>query len=538
MANDSISTHTYAIDFGTSNTVVARWNAAVEKIETVKLPGLSQQLSDNPPLIPSLVYVKNASQEEVIVGQTVRDRGLDINNDSRFFRGFKRGIGVPIQGFLPQLDEKLITFERVGEWFLQELLAQLQTNVPASPESLILTVPVDSFEAYRHWLTGVCQSMAVEQVRMLDEPTAAALGYGVADGELLLVVDFGGGTVDLSLVQLSDRNKQTQGFILKWGKKILGENSSQRASSARVIAKAGQNLGGTDIDNWLIDYFTATQGLPKSSLTLRLAEKLKIQLSSQRSASEIYFNDETLESYELNLNRQQLEDILQQQQFFTRLDELMTQVLQQARRNGIEASDLDAVLLVGGTVQIPAVQNWIRQYFDETKIRCDRPFEAIATGALQVAMGWEVKDFLYHSYGIRYWNRKQNCHSWHPIIKTGQPYPMEKPVELILGASMENQPSIELIIGELGTDTGGYEVYFDGDRLVTRTVNARANIVQPLNDRDGARTIAKLNPLGNPGSDRIKLLFRVDRQRYLQITVEDLLTNAILLENKIVAQLS
>ncbi len=538
MANDSIQTNTYAIDFGTSNTVIARWNAAAEKIETVKLPGLSQQLGSNPPLIPSLVYVKNASQEEVIVGQTVRDRGLDASNDSRFFRAFKRGIGVPIQGFLPQLDEKLVTFEQVGEWFLQELMTQLQTQAPTSPEALILTVPVDSFEAYRHWLTGVCQSMSVEQVRMLDEPTAAALGYGVADEELLLVIDFGGGTVDLSVVQLSDRNKQTQGFILKWGKKILGESSSQRASSARVLAKAGQNLGGTDIDNWLIDYFTATQGLPKSSLTLRLAEKLKIQLSSQRSASEIYFNDETLESYELNLDRQQFDQILQQQKFFTRLDELMTQVLQQARRNGIEASDLDAVLLVGGTVQIPAVQNWIAQYFDEAKIRCDRPFEAIATGALQVAAGWEVKDFLYHSYGIRYWNRKQNCHSWHPIIKTGQPYPMEKPIELILGASIENQPSIELIIGELGAATGSYEVYFDGDRLVTRTLNSEATIVQPLNDREGARTIARLNPLGNPGSDRIKLLFRVDRQGYLQITVEDLLTNETLLENKIVAQLS
>lgn len=538
MTTDSISTNTYAIDFGTSNTVIARWNAAAEKIETVKLPGLSQQLGSNPPLIPSLVYVRDASQEEVIVGQTVRDRGLDVSNDSRFFRGFKRGIGTPIQGFLPQLDEKLVTFEQVGEWFLQELIAQLQTNVPASPESLILTVPVDSFEAYRHWLTGVCQSMSVEQVRMLDEPTAAALGYGVADGELLLVIDFGGGTVDLSVVQLSARNKQTQGFILKWGKKILGESSSQRAASARVIAKAGQNLGGADIDNWLIDYFVAAQGLPKSSLTIRLAEKLKIQLSSQRSASEIYFNDETLESYELNLDRQQFEQILQQQQFFTRLDELMTQVLQQARRNGIEASDLDAVLLVGGTVQIPAVQNWIAQYFDETQIRCDRPFEAIATGALQIATGWEIKDFLYHSYGIRYWNRKQNCHSWHPIIKTGQSYPMDKPVELILGASIENQPSIELIVGELAAETGGYEVYFDGDRLVTRTLNSEANIVQPLNDREGARTIARLNPLGNPGSDRIKLLFRVDRQGYLQITVEDLLTNATLLENKIVAQLN
>ena len=60
----------------------------------------------------------------------------------------------------------------------------------------------------------------------------------------------------------------------------------------------------------------------------------------------------------------------------------MAQVLQQGRRNGIEVGDIDGVLLVGGTSQIPAVQAWISQYFDQTKIRSDRPFEAIAQGAL------------------------------------------------------------------------------------------------------------------------------------------------------------
>jgi molecular chaperone DnaK (HSP70) len=288
----------------------------------------------------------------------------------------------------------------------------------------------------------------------------------------------------------------------------------------------------------LVDYFVARENLPKSSLTTRLAERLKIQLSSQTEATEVYFDDETLDSYELHLDRDRFEEILEQQQFFSQLDGLMTQILQQARRNGIELSDIDGVLLVGGTVQIPAVQNWIAQYFEKTKIKCDRPFEAVAAGALQLLRGLEVKDFLYHSYGIRYWDRQQNRHNWHPIIKTGQPYPMEQPIELVLGASVENQPSIELIIGELGQETGGVEVYFDGDRLLTRTLEAGTKVVQPLNDQDGARTIAQLNPLGNPGNDRIKLLFRVDGQRYLRLSVEDILTNETLLDNTIVVQLS
>ncbi|MEG4943456.1 Hsp70 family protein [Microcoleus sp. F4-D5] len=526
-----------AIDFGTSNTVVARWNPARSQPETLKLPGLSAISAQNPPLIPSLLYVEDAAQSKVILGQQVRDKGLDLSGDSRFFRNFKRGIGTSVQGFVPELDGQLVTFERVGEWYLSQIVNSIR-ELPLPIDSLIFTVPVDSFEAYRHWLGKVSQSLQVEQVRMLDEPTAAALGYGLADRENLLVIDFGGGTLDLSLVRLdASSNKKPLGFILKWGEKLLAESSAQKTKVARVLAKAGQNLGGSDIDNWLVDYFVQIKGLAKSPITTRLAERLKIQLSLVNQAVEVYFDDENFESYELELDRYRFESILAEHQFFDKLDECMNQVLQQARRQGLEIGDIDAVLLVGGTVQIPAVGRWVQQYFDPAKIRCDKPFEAIAQGALQLSQGIEIKDFLYHSYGIRYWNRRDNCHSWHSLIKSGQSYPMSEPVELVLGASLENQPSIELIIGELGAETGGTEIYFDGDRLITRQLAGQTS-VQPLNDKDGARSIAQLTPPGYPGSDRIKVLFRVDEQRFLRITVEDLLTNETLLEDKPVVQLS
>jgi molecular chaperone DnaK (HSP70) len=528
---------TIAIDFGTSNTVVARWNPARSQPETLKLPGLSAISAQNPPLIPSLLYVEDAAQSKVILGQQVRDKGLDLSGDSRFFRNFKRGIGTSVQGFVPELDGQLITFERVGEWYLSQIVNSIR-ELPLPIDSLIFTVPVDSFEAYRHWLGKVSQSLEVEQVRMLDEPTAAALGYGLADRENLLVIDFGGGTLDLSLVRLdASSSKQPLGFILKWGEKLLAESSAQKTKVARVLAKAGQNLGGSDIDNWLVDYFVQTKRLAKSPITTRLAERLKIQLSLVNQAVEVYFDDENFESYELELDRTRFESILAEHQFFDKLDECMNQVLQQARRQGLEIGDIDAVLLVGGTVQIPAVGRWVEQYFDPAKIRCDKPFEAIAQGALQLSQGIEIKDFLYHSYGIRYWNRRDNCHSWHSLIKSGQSYPMSEPVELVLGASVENQPSIELIVGELGAETGGTEIYFDGDRLITRQLAGQTS-VQPLNDKDGARSIAQLTPPGYPGSDRIKVLFRVDEQRFLRITVEDLLTNETLLEDKPVVQLS
>ncbi|WP_071517488.1 Hsp70 family protein [Geitlerinema sp. PCC 9228] len=533
---------TIAIDFGTSNTVVARWNQATQQPETIELPKIAWQMHQTAPLVPSLVYVEDASQGKVLVGQAVRDRGLDLKSDPRFFRGFKRGIGQNVQGFLPELDGEIIDFERVGSWFFSQVVASLrQIQLPV--ESLVLTVPVDSFESYRYWLGNVCKSLQVEQVRLLDEPTAAALGYASSDRDLLLVVDFGGGTLDLSLVQLNQSaSKKFTGFILKWGEKMFGEKSAQKPKLARVIAKSGLNLGGGDIDDWLVDYFVETQGIDKTPLMTRLSERLKIQLSMQAEAEEIYFDDETLDSYELKLNRKTFEEILQQRQFFQQLDKCMEQVLQQARRQGIEAKDIEAVLMVGGTVQIPAVQNWVEQYFDRDRIRSEQPMTAIATGALQLMQGMEVKDFLYHSYGIRYWDRRQNQHNWHPIVQSGQPYPMSEPVELVLGASVSNQPSIELVLGELGTETGGMEVYFDGDRLVTRpksnpTTAGSAPTVQPLNDREGARQIAKLDPPANPGSDRIKVRFWVDEQRFLRVTVEDLLNLETLVENQIVLQL-
>ena len=530
-----------AIDFGTSNTVIARWNPVTQQPETLNIPELSIQQGLNPPLIPSLLYVEDASNSQFFVGQQVRNRGVDVKGDSRFFRSFKRGIGTDIQGFLPELDGRNITFEQIGEWYLQKVIKEL-SSVEGGLDSLVLTVPVDSFEAYRHWLGKVCESLPVEQVRMLDEPTAAALGYGLTEEDLLLVVDFGGGTLDLSLVRLDksvkQESKQPLGFLLKFGNKSLAEDSKQKVKTARVLAKAGQSLGGTDIDNWLTDYFAKNQGLAISPLTTRLAEKVKIQLSTQNQASEVYFNDETFESYELELNRDSFENILQENSFFAMLDESMAQLLQQARRQGIEVADINAVLLVGGTSQIPAVQTWIQNYFDSDKIRSKQAFEAIAHGALQLAQGVEVKDFLYHSYGIRYWNRRQNQHNWHPIIKEGQPYPMNKPVELYLGASLENQPSIELIIGELGAESSGTEVYFDGDRLITRRVETNEITVKPLNDSDGARNIANLTPPGFPGSDRVKVFLEVDSERFLRITVDDLLSGETLLENQIVAQLS
>ncbi|MGF1461464.1 MAG: Hsp70 family protein, partial [Leptolyngbyaceae cyanobacterium] len=245
---------TFAIDFGTSNTVVTRWNAATQQPAVVAIPERAQQLGNNPPLVPSLVYVKDAAAGTVKVGQQVRDRGLDISSDQRFFRNFKRGIGTPIQGFLPELDGHEISFEQIGQWFLTDVITTLQRQ--EALDAVIFTVPVDSFEVYRHWLGQTCEALNLSQVRMLDEPTAAALGYGIQQEETVLVVDFGGGTLDFSLVELAIApQRKPLGFILRWGNKSLAESTAQQPQRAKVLAKAGENLGGAEIDNWLADYY-------------------------------------------------------------------------------------------------------------------------------------------------------------------------------------------------------------------------------------------------------------------------------------------
>jgi len=529
---------TLAIDFGTSNTVVARWNPVTQCPETLRLPGLSQIQAQTPPLIPSWLYVQSAQPVEVLAGQAVGDRGLDLDGDPRFFRCFKRGIGHPIQGYLPTIEHQPLTFEQIGEWFLRQVIQGIQgTGIPL--ESLVVTVPVDSFEAYRHWLGSVFTQLAIPQVRLVDEPTAAALGYGASDRDLVLVVDFGGGTLDLSLVRLPSASGATRplGFLLKWGDQSFQSQSNQQIKTAQVLAKVGKNLGGSDIDHWIADYFSQLHGIPATPLLTRLGERLKIELSRSYEALETYFDEENFESYSLRLDRSTLSEILQQHHFFEQLEQSMQQLLQQALQRGIAAEDMGAVLLVGGTSQIPGVQAWIRSYFNSDRIHSNQPFEAIAHGALHIAQGLTIKDFLYHSYGVRYWNHRQQRHDWHPLIPTGQPYPMEQPVELVLGASVVNQPSLELVVGELGDSSNHREVYFEGGRLVTRPLGGAQTLVQVLNGSETSRTLAQLDPPGTPGHDRVKVQFWVDEARFLRVTVEDLLTLETLVQNQALVQL-
>jgi molecular chaperone DnaK (HSP70) len=524
----------YSLDFGTSNTVIARRNQATGQAEPVALPGWT--MPDPPYLLPSLLYVQDAALEKVLIGQQVLSQGLDNSGDPRFFSNFKRGIGAKVQGFLPTIDGKEISFDQAGIWFLGGLLTALRKN-GETPDDLVLTVPVNSFEQYRQWLLAGCESLGANRIQLIDESTAAALGYGLEEGQTVLVIDFGGGTLDLSLVQPAIPQAQPDGFLLKWGRKVFGNRENQKLPIARVLAKVGRNLGGTDIDTWIADSLARQQNLPKGALLQRLAEKLKIRLSSATSATEVYFDEDSLRTNKLTLERDQLEALLGARGFLAQMDNCLDKLWQQARQRGIEASSVDAVLLVGGTCQMPIVRDWAANRLGAGKLRSDKVFEAVAHGALKLGSGLQVEDYLYHSYGVRYWDHRRSRHAWHTLFKAGQAYPSSTPVELVLGASVSNQPNIELVIGELADGQDSTEVFFEQGRLTVRSGNEEESAVRALNDSDEGRVIAQLEPPGFPGRDRVKVQLRIDAKRQLRINVEDLQRKEVLMSDQPVVQL-
>jgi molecular chaperone DnaK (HSP70) len=213
-------------------------------------------------------------------------------------------------------------------------------------------------------------------------------------------------------------------------------------------------------------------------------------------------------------------------------------VLRQAEVKGVRREDITQILLVGGTTLMPSVQRAIRQNFSSDRVKAHAPFEAVAHGALQLTRGLQVEDFLYHGYGIRYWDVRYQRHSYEPIFAPGHVYPTPEPIEIVLRASRPAQPAIELVIGEVEPTSGtASEVVFDGRRLVTTSLEAQGARVVPLNDREDAKTIAKLEPPGYPGVDRIRVLFRVDEQRRLRLTVHDLQTEERLMDDMAVVDL-
>ncbi|MCU0480662.1 MAG: Hsp70 family protein, partial [Anaerolineae bacterium] len=362
--------HKLGIDFGTTNSVIARWDEEKQDSEVVIIDGLSDTSDKNlPPVVPSLLYVNDGKARTITCGVKVREQRLDSQQNNRLFRNFKRGIVATPAPEPRKIDDVDWADKDAGRAFVKHLIHNLPYK-NEDIEQLVLTAPVASFEGYLAWLNSVIDEVALlDKIRVVDESTAAALGYAVTKpGAVVLVFDFGGGTLDLSLVQLPENREKTGGVL----KRLVGSGKAGQ-HTAKVIAKAGRIIGGSDIDQWLLGEVLKRANLTTEQLGIEYArlltrcEHAKIALSTEKSAKIEFSAQER--SYAVTITREELEALLEANGFYTALRRVVDKVMHIARQRGIFKEDIHYVLLVGGTSLMPSVQTTLGQYFTDMAVR-------------------------------------------------------------------------------------------------------------------------------------------------------------------------
>lgn len=459
-----------------------------------------------------------------MLGEKVRGQRLGLAQPERLFKAFKRDLAADFQAPPKQLDNQSYTAKLVSELFIKQIWQQIkQQNI--EPSKVIFSVPIGAFERYLDWFRDLGNSLETE-VQLIDESTAAALGYAIQKpGSLVLTLDFGGGTLDLSLVRTVFNASETE--TLK----------------AEVIAKSDAYVGGEDIDTWIVEDYLRSINTSRESVgkigwqnLLEIAEKLKIRLSKEEKAKESWFDDENFMSYDLELDRDKLEEILEQQQLLEQLRNALDEIVAIALGKGINKGDIEQVLLVGGSSLIPAVQQLVISYFGKKKVRLDKPFEAVCHGALALSQITEIDDYLRHSYAIRLWEPQTKSYTYVNIFDAGIKYPCTTDKPLTLQVATEGQTEIRLDIGEVA-QVSQAEVSFDTEGRMTSGELRSSNQYSSLEGDRNSICLAHLDPPGEVGIDRIAVDFAVDNNRVLLATVKDLLTGRVLVERGVIANL-
>jgi molecular chaperone DnaK (HSP70) len=520
-----------AIDFGTSNTVVSILNPDNQTPETLRFGDISKVFkakknngeSLEVAVIPTLVFIKPVNQ--LILGQQVVLTRLGQAQPDRLFQGFKRELAADFQAPPRVVDGYSYSAATISESFLKEICQRLQRG-GINPTQLIFTVPVGAFERYLDWFRELGTCLGVSNINIIDESTAAALGYAIKKpGSVVLVVDFGGGTLDLSLIRTQATPPEHS--VLK----------------AQVLAKSDAYIGGLDIDIWIVEDYLQRQGLSKAQIgelgwqnLLEIAEKLKMRLSRESQAKEVWFDDENFISYEVELSRERFEALLDYRQLLEQLRGALDEVLAIAQQKGISKSEIEQVLLVGGSCLIPAVQTLIISYFGRSRVKMDKPFEAVAHGALTLRDYVTVEDYLRHSYAIRLWDPHSKTYSYFPLFEKGLKYPCQQLEPLMLQAAIEGQQEIRLDIGEVAEISQAEVSFDDSGRMIGGTLYKREEYRSLDIDHDRV-CVAHLNPPGQIGIDRIAVRFEVNEGRVLRATVRDLVTGKTLVDGEAIANL-
>ena len=355
------------IDLGTTNSCVA----VVEGGNAVVITN-----AEGARTTPSVVAFSKTGER--LVGKVAKNQA--ITNPDRTISSIKRHMG---SSYKVEIDGKKYTPQEISAMILQKLKADAEAYLGETVNEAVITVPAYFTDAQRQATKDAGQIAGLVVKRIINEPTAAALSYGIdkEEDQKVMVYDLGGGTFDVSIIE-------------------MGEGYQQ------VIATAGNNhLGGDDFDqriiNWMVDEFRKENGIDLSTdkmVMQRLkdaAEKAKIELSSTPTAN-INLPFITADAS----GPKHLDMTISQAKFNELTADLvqatMGPVRQALEDSGMSASELDKVLMVGGSSRIPAVQEAVKKLIGKDPFKGINPDECVALGAaLQGGvLGGDVKEGL------------------------------------------------------------------------------------------------------------------------------------------------
>ncbi|UNC93240.1 molecular chaperone DnaK [Candidatus Contubernalis alkaliaceticus] len=355
------------IDLGTTNSVVAVMEGGEPKIIAN---------AEGERLTSSIVAFTKTGER--LVGQVAKRQA--ITNTERTILSVKRHMGTK---FKVKIDDKDYTPQEISAMVLQKLKKDAESYLGEKVEQAVITVPAYFSDSQRQATKDAGKIAGLEVLRIINEPTAAALAYGLDKGEdqTILVFDLGGGTFDISILDLGE------GVI-------------------EVKATSGNNkLGGDDFDekliNYLADQFKKDNGvdLRQDKMALQrlreASEKAKVELSSVTTTNVnlpfITATQEGPKHLDYNISRAKFEELTRDL-----IEKTMGPTRQALSDSGLKPEQINKVILVGGSTRIPAVQQAIKDLLGKEPHKGVNPDEVVALGAAIQAgvLGGEVKDVL------------------------------------------------------------------------------------------------------------------------------------------------
>ena len=355
------------IDLGTTNSCVS----VIEGGEAVVIPN-----AEGARTTPSVVAFSKTGER--MVGQVAKRQA--VSNPTRTISSIKRHMGTDHK---ESIDGKSYSPQEISAMILQKLKNDAEAYLGEKVTEAVITVPAYFTDAQRQATKDAGKIAGLEVKRIINEPTAAALAYGMdkENEQKVMVYDLGGGTFDVSLLSIGD-------------------------GTIEVLATAGNNrLGGDDFDerivNWMVTEFKKDQGVDLSGDRMAMqrlkeaAEKAKIELSGVTSSNinlpYIFADANGSRHLDLTLTRAKFDELTRD------LVEATTGPVRQVLSDsGVSASEIARVLLVGGSSRIPAVQEAVKKITGKEGFKGINPDECVAMGAAIQAgvLGGEVKDLL------------------------------------------------------------------------------------------------------------------------------------------------